>query len=569
MRDDIKQSEKVVECKECGMPFLLRKDDIKFYLNRGWNHPEICADCRSAKKKSRDLEESCRQNAKWEVQKKDELNKFESMLDSWNVISLQDIRLKKKALYVIGNGFDLMHGVQSSYYRFRDFLGKNGSLRSALDTILDVDDIWADFEEALAHFNMDMMGNEFIVDGWLDSFGAYEEDALAADYFLAAEEAAGMMLTISYELPIFFRRWVESLSIRTDERPLKNILHDGKVLCFNYTEFVEECYGVPRANVCYIHGCRRKEKYHKKEDLILGHKRGASEYSFEICDSGHIRKKTEYAQYLLDSAVDNVFRIVADADESLTKDSREIIRKHKDFFDDISGTEEIFVFGHSYSEVDWDYFSQIYYGNTAKEDIQWYFGCHGIRDLQNLSAMLNEFGIRRERVHVFRTDTIHVKIFPLPEKKLVLPKTKILCESADGLWNAYVRDKVLGFKDNVSGRCNKELQFSGYISRGLFIQEEQCFLAVMHGVEPGLFLFRLIDEEWRYIAELETVQNQGIVNRRLRKVLYLEHELIFVYNNRIRKYSLQTGALTYNRQVLNAPEKMTSGVCVSDSFIRY
>ena len=37
-------------------------------------------------------------------------------------------------LYIIGNGFDMMHGVPSSYYNFRDTIGKNNMLRFTLLT---------------------------------------------------------------------------------------------------------------------------------------------------------------------------------------------------------------------------------------------------------------------------------------------------------------------------------------------------------------------------------------------------------------------------------------------------
>lgn len=70
---------------------------------------------------------------------------------------------------------------------------------------------------------------------------------------------------------------MNTLFIGTHDRPLKSIFHDDKVLCFNYTEFVEELYGVSKSNVCYIHGCRRKKRGHQKEKLILGHKPGTSE----------------------------------------------------------------------------------------------------------------------------------------------------------------------------------------------------------------------------------------------------------------------------------------------------
>ena len=39
-------------------------------------------------------------------------------------------------LFVIGNGFDIMHGVPSSYYNFRDTIGKNNILRFTLETYI-------------------------------------------------------------------------------------------------------------------------------------------------------------------------------------------------------------------------------------------------------------------------------------------------------------------------------------------------------------------------------------------------------------------------------------------------
>jgi hypothetical protein len=57
---------------------------------------------------------------------------IEEMLKGYNVLSLSDIKLsdEDKVLYVIGNGFDLMHGAKSSYYNFGNTLGKNVSPHS-------------------------------------------------------------------------------------------------------------------------------------------------------------------------------------------------------------------------------------------------------------------------------------------------------------------------------------------------------------------------------------------------------------------------------------------------------
>ena len=68
-----------------------------------------------------------------------------------------------------------MHKVPSNYYSFRDSLGKDSALRFALESALIGDDIWADFEESLAHLNLDLMGSRFIVDSWLEDFGFFKD----------------------------------------------------------------------------------------------------------------------------------------------------------------------------------------------------------------------------------------------------------------------------------------------------------------------------------------------------------------------------------------------------------
>ena len=49
---------------------------------------------------------------------------FEENLKEWNLLSLEEMgeSVKEGSLYVIGNGFDMLHGVRSSYY---DFSRKN------------------------------------------------------------------------------------------------------------------------------------------------------------------------------------------------------------------------------------------------------------------------------------------------------------------------------------------------------------------------------------------------------------------------------------------------------------
>ena len=60
---------------------------------------------------------------------------FKENLKEWNLLSLEEMgeAVKEGSLYVIGNGFDMLHGVRSSYYDFSRILGKRSSVRFYLE----------------------------------------------------------------------------------------------------------------------------------------------------------------------------------------------------------------------------------------------------------------------------------------------------------------------------------------------------------------------------------------------------------------------------------------------------
>lgn len=305
------------------------------------------------------------------------------------------------SLFIIGNGFDLMHGVKSSYYNFRDTLGRNNSLRFALETYINVEDLWANFEDALAHIDTGAMLG--VVDMWLDNFDAYNPDAQAADFFIAIDAATGPAQTITHDLPRRFRMWVESLKMPDiSYRPLSRIICNSKTLNFNYTEFIEELYGVEKENVCYVHGCRRKEKYHPKEKLILGHVPGAGDNDL-VSDYRLPNYKSSRKSYMAHAGVETAGRNLSWYDEETTKNCKDIIKSHQDFFEGLSDVNQIVVVGHSLSPVDWDYFKKIISVNKNKKNIEWFFSCHSISDIESIRVFADVMGINAEQIALFIT----------------------------------------------------------------------------------------------------------------------------------------------------------------------
>lgn len=320
----------------------------------------------------------------------------------FNQIKKSEISLENSntSLFIIGNGFDLMHEVPSSYYNFRDFLGRNNSLRNALENYIKRDDLWADFEESLAHLDDNAMlrTTNDMVDIY-DVKPQFDEDSLAANFFMAAEAAIGPAQTIMRELPGEFKNWASTLKISNSAKPLADILsNESKFINFNYTEFLETVYGIPKKNIWYIHGDRRD----KNTELILGH---APEAQFEEEIDLHKSKnkdlkiKNQTAYDLSETARYGL----AGYYDATTKKSADVISDNKDEFENFRHIEDVVVIGHSLSQVDYPYFKEIIKYNQNSAAMNWHISWYSSGDLKRIKQFVSEMNILNSNVKIFRT----------------------------------------------------------------------------------------------------------------------------------------------------------------------
>ena len=297
-----------------------------------------------------------------------------------------------------------------------------------------------------------------------------------------------------------YRLW--NMNQRDSETFIDSLFAGGKVLSFNYTEFVETLYGIPKKDVCYIHGCRRQ----KKAKMILGHRPGASDESYELNENRKRRKPT-YRNGMIEVAQEQVFNLVSAYDKELTKDCDSIIADHADFFDSISQVREVVVIGH------------------------------------------------------------YPALAPTPEIKNM---ERILGESSDRKWRAKISDRVFRIIDLEQNHIAYEALLTPDVRKVLFDWSGKYLFVIIRGVYAGVLLFVKRDGGWALVNELEGIPNQGILNKRLRKVLLTDMKISFVYNSRVRKYSLDDGKLVENYPVRNAAERDYSqdGADVSEWFVR-
>jgi len=186
-------------------------------------------------------------------------------------------------LNIIGNGFDLYHGLPSSYYYFSCFLINNhlefyeemcksynlkyqkNSHPITHDFDYTAEDIfWKDFEK-----NLGLIDDSFIVDTSITDLGLEYDDYTELDIKenITAEE-----------IKSYFEKWIEkTLDINKNYKLIKKYMQSSKnaiyfgeneyFLQFNYTHTLEKIYGIKEEKIYYIHG----ECNGSYSELIVGH----------------------------------------------------------------------------------------------------------------------------------------------------------------------------------------------------------------------------------------------------------------------------------------------------------
>lgn len=549
-------NDKEIKCAGCGEIFILRQEESEYYQKRAKGEPKYCPICRKAYRKKQKQKQTEIDYEKRNEQKKIDHESYLKALLNWNVVDLDAVEPAEsdEVLYVLGNGFDLMHGAKSSYWDFGKTVGKSSQMRFYLENYLEVDDLWSDFENALARINVEGMCSPYVLDMHLDMMEAYDPDASMASFFAAVEMAVGPILAMNSELKDRFRKWICSVEINTDDRPLKHVLKSGKVLSFNYTEFAETLYGVREKDICYIHGSRKKKKGFPTEELILGHMPGDSDRQYDFQNKyGGINLSGNRVQILYD-AQQTALSFVVDADNGLTKYCDKIIEKHSAFFGGLSGINKVITIGHSLYPVDWDYFSEVIRQNNNPQEIMWYFSCYSRADLDRIDAFVKNFDISRDKVLVFRSDQIHVEIKETQEDKQAdvskkhLPLAKSIGVSDDGRWEVFAEDHILSVIDKKNGGIVFKRIFSSRVNGAVFDATGRILLLVIRGLYKGVFLLKSANDEWKYVTELQGIPNQGVITKRLKQVVLQGNNIVFVYNSRVRKYDISDGSLAYNKE---------------------
>lgn len=276
-----------------------------------------------------------------------------------------------KTLYIIGNGFDLYHGLQTSYKDFFEFLLKysniNCDARCKIICYLKEiygEELWSKFEEALGKPNINAISilskiNSKRYNGKIDTL----------------IDRQNTLDGIDYDIRFCFTEWINHIKKNSEQatKMLNLDKSDSIFLTFNYTDILESVYGFNKNHLCYIH-----DEDNGTKNSTIGDIQDVRKFIFG-CD---IKQAEQYEDD------EEIYRFV----QYLSKDVRTHMNSKRwlNLISQLDGVERIYTLGHSVAEVDYPYFEKI---KEIIPSAQWYYAYTKEFQEEHVKQNLNRIGI--------------------------------------------------------------------------------------------------------------------------------------------------------------------------------
>jgi hypothetical protein len=291
--------------------------------------------------------------------------------------------MKDRKLYIVGNGFDLWHGMPTSLWQFKGFVeGHDSDLLKAVQDYLPADENWSDLELALADIDLDSIVQDH--EHLMMPYGA--EDWSDSGHHDFQYEVSSVVETLSKELRSRLGEWIRQVPVPTPamaEARLRSIDPASLFLTFNYTSTLEHLYFVPDSHILHIHG--RAE--FPDSELVLGH-------AWNPLDRPSLNKRPDIED--IDTRSMEANSILDRFFSATFKHSDRLLQEHRPFFERLTNLEEVCALGHSLSTVDELYFRSLL-SIPGAASAQWQVACHSDGDFRALPARLSQLGVQADR----------------------------------------------------------------------------------------------------------------------------------------------------------------------------
>ena len=271
-------------------------------------------------------------------------------------------------LYIIGNGFDLHHGLKTSYEDFRENQAKKSPDLWKLLKIIYGNRIneslwWRDFEEMLGKIDYANVMNSY--------------NGLA----LGQNMVQNLLIGI---LPPLFEKWIKTIDAQINTtKPImaKDIDENALFFTFNYTLLLEKVYNVPKDNVWHIHHSVREKN---GDNIIVGH------------DSDERMLFNDYIKYRKEHQInynDIADYIIQNAAKGAKGVKNRILRHEDDFNRLYANIKHFVAMGFSFNDIDMPYIEKIIAVNKNIADSDWTLYWHSDGEGEMMKEKLKQLGV--------------------------------------------------------------------------------------------------------------------------------------------------------------------------------
>ncbi len=280
-------------------------------------------------------------------------------------------------IVIVGNGFDVNHGLPSGYADFKEWLKNNDIyLFDFLNTYIDVKGIWwNNFESSLSEINIPQLirdtplkKSQTSIVGLPPSF---------------SHPASWRLDSVREALSLKFTEWVKTLD--GVEIKKKNELPEACLyISFNYTDTLERVYGIEENKIVYIHG-----KASRGDELIYGHGKNQFVLENDVMKKYNLHRSDDFftAGTYGNSESELTTHI------SYWQKYIQIGRYYDELRSAVMDANKVCVYGLSFSEVDFPYLQWIVEKNP---NLKWRVSWHSENDKKCISEILRTLGAVHE-----------------------------------------------------------------------------------------------------------------------------------------------------------------------------
>ncbi|MFK7901175.1 MAG: bacteriophage abortive infection AbiH family protein [Cyclobacteriaceae bacterium] len=310
-------------------------------------------------------------------------------------------------LYIIGNGFDLHHKLDTWYSSFGLFLQEHhndiyevfmeyygfGDLDKEDEESLK-DPMWWEFEASLAQIDGDLLLENH--SEHTPNYGS--DDYRDRDLYDIQIYIENIVDKATLKMRLAFEEFINNVIFpEIEDKDLANLNKDALFLTFNYTDTLERYYNVGRENIEYIH-----HKAGEKEDLILGHGIDPKEFVKQEeqppSDPEERERWEEWMADQYDYSIERGKDEVRAYFQKSFKPTQDVIIQKEAFFNRINQVDNIYVLGHSLAEVDLPYFREI--AKHISKDTHWFVSYFRESEIANRKAVVMSLGIDESKIHL-------------------------------------------------------------------------------------------------------------------------------------------------------------------------